>query len=189
MCVYMYYHDGDRNFWYTLRHISGHFLLCRPQATHMSGHMADGRDNRPDKRGPFAGRSGVASKGIIGGPSSVRWASPTSWFSTPFFFSSPSCPLTRYKTRTIIDHLFYQTYSLIVAGVSQYLTHYKHAHVECGRLRTPPSVLELATLEIVDDYLDNTYFCIPPRTDVGRDGRRWYIGTVVYREKDGVGVE
>jgi hypothetical protein len=81
-----------------------------------------------------------------------------------------------------------QTFSLTIAGVSQHLiSYYKPADVESGRLRTPSSVPELAALEIAAEYLDKTHFRIPPRIDVGRDGRMRYVGEAEDEDDGGAG--
>jgi hypothetical protein len=49
--------------------------------------------------------------------------------------------------------------------------YYKSAVTEPGFLRTPYSVLELATLDTAAEYVDDTYFRIPPGQDTGKDGR------------------
>jgi hypothetical protein len=81
-----------------------------------------------------------------------------------------------------------QTFSLTIAGVPQHLiSYYKPADVESGRLRTPSSVPELAALEIAAEYLDKTHFRIPPRIDVGRDGRMRYVGEAEDEDDGGAG--
>jgi hypothetical protein len=51
----------------------------------------------------------------------------------------------------------YQIVSLTISGVSQHLVfYYMSAATESGPLHMPPSVLEFATLKIMDEYLDNT---------------------------------
>lgn len=70
-----------------------------------------------------------------------------------------------------------QTFSLTIAGVSQHLiSYYKVEDVESGRLRTPTSIPELSALEISPEYLDKTHFRIPPKVELGRDGRPHYVG-------------
>jgi hypothetical protein len=70
-----------------------------------------------------------------------------------------------------------QTFSLTIQGVSQHLiSYYKPEDVESGRLRSPSSIPELAALEISPEYLEKTHFRIPPRIELGRDGRPRYAG-------------
>lgn len=70
-----------------------------------------------------------------------------------------------------------QTFSLTIAGVSQHLiSYYKVADVESGRLRSPSSLPELATLEISPEYLDKVHFRQPPRVEIGLDGIPRYRG-------------
>lgn len=73
--------------------------------------------------------------------------------------------------------LFSQTFSLTIAGVSQHLiSYYKIEDVEQGRLRTPSSLPELASLDISAEYLDKTHFRNPPKVDYDRDGVPRYRG-------------
>jgi len=52
-----------------------------------------------------------------------------------------------------------KTFSLSINGTSQHLiSYYKVADVEQGRLRTPSSLPELASLDISPEYLDKTHF-------------------------------
>jgi Gti1/Pac2 family transcription factor len=61
--------------------------------------------------------------------------------------------------------------------VSQHLiSYYRVADVENGRLRSPSSLPELATLEISPEYLDKTHFRQPPRVEIGPDGVPRYRG-------------
>jgi Gti1/Pac2 family transcription factor len=66
---------------------------------------------------------------------------------------------------------------LTIAGVSQHLiSYYRVEDVENGRLRSPSSLPELATLEISPEYLDKTHFRQPPRVEYGPDGVPRYRG-------------
>lgn len=74
-------------------------------------------------------------------------------------------------------HRDVQTFSLTIAGVSQHLiSYYRVADVENGRLRSPSSLPELATLEISPEYLEKTHFRQPPRVEYGPDGIPRYRG-------------
>lgn len=48
--------------------------------------------------------------------------------------------------------------------------------METGRLRTPSSLPELASLDISPEYLDTTHFRNPPKIEIGADGIRRYRG-------------
>jgi hypothetical protein len=75
------------------------------------------------------------------------------------------------------DGLMKKTFSLTIGGVAQHLiSYYKVEDVETGRLRSPSSIPELAALEISPEYLDKTHFRIPPKVEIGRDGRPHYVG-------------
>ncbi|KIJ53337.1 hypothetical protein M422DRAFT_155253 [Sphaerobolus stellatus SS14] len=64
-----------------------------------------------------------------------------------------------------------KTFSVTIGGVAQHLiSYYKVEDVENGRLRTPSSLPELASLEISPEYLDKTHFRVPPRVEYDSDG-------------------
>ena len=70
-----------------------------------------------------------------------------------------------------------QTFSLTIGGVAQHLiSYYKIEDVEQGRLRTPSSLPELASLDISPEYLDKTHFRNPPKVEIDRDGIPRYRG-------------
>jgi hypothetical protein len=70
-----------------------------------------------------------------------------------------------------------QTFSLTIRGVSQHLiSYYKIEDVEQGRLRSPSSLPELASLDISPEYLDKTHFRNPPKVEIGVDGIPRYRG-------------
>ncbi|PVG01246.1 hypothetical protein CPB86DRAFT_671689, partial [Serendipita vermifera] len=76
-----------------------------------------------------------------------------------------------------VDGMIKKTFSLTIGGVSQHLiSYYRVADVENGRLRSPSSLPELATLEISPEYLDKTHFRQPPRVEIGPDGVPRYRG-------------
>jgi hypothetical protein len=61
--------------------------------------------------------------------------------------------------------------------VSQHLiSYYKIEDVEGGRLRSPSSLPELASLDISPEYLDKTHFRNPPKVEFGPDGVPRYRG-------------
>ncbi|KDQ17404.1 hypothetical protein BOTBODRAFT_105739 [Botryobasidium botryosum FD-172 SS1] len=69
------------------------------------------------------------------------------------------------------DGMMKKTFSLTIRGTTHHLiSYYKIDDVESGRLRTPSSLPELASLDISPDYLDKTHFRVPPRIEVGSDG-------------------
>ena len=66
---------------------------------------------------------------------------------------------------------------MTIGGVSQHLiSYYKIEDVEQGRLRTPSSLPELASLDISPEYLDKTHFRNPPKVDYDIDGVPRYRG-------------
>ncbi|KAH0835711.1 Gti1/Pac2 family-domain-containing protein [Lanmaoa asiatica] len=80
-----------------------------------------------------------------------------------------------YKFKT--DGLMKKTFSLTISGVSQHLiSYYKIEDVEQGRLRSPSSLPELASLDISPEYLDKTHFRNPPKVEIGVDGVPRYRG-------------
>ncbi|RXW12507.1 hypothetical protein EST38_g13345 [Candolleomyces aberdarensis] len=75
------------------------------------------------------------------------------------------------------DGLMKKTFSLTIGGVAQHLiSYYKIEDVENGRLRSPSSLPELASLEISAEYLDKTHFRNPPKVEAGHDGVLRYRG-------------
>ncbi|KAI0315680.1 Gti1/Pac2 family-domain-containing protein [Amylostereum chailletii] len=70
-----------------------------------------------------------------------------------------------------------KTFSLTIGGVSQHLiSYYKVEDIEQGRLRSPSSYPELASLDISPEYLDKTHFRNPPKVEIGVDGVPRYRG-------------
>jgi len=70
-----------------------------------------------------------------------------------------------------------QTFSLVIDGVAQHLiSYYRIEDVESGRLRSPSSLPELASLDISPELLDKTHFRNPPKVEVGPDGIPRYRG-------------
>jgi len=71
----------------------------------------------------------------------------------------------------------HQTFSLTIGGVAQHLiSYYKIEDVTNGRLRSPSSLPELASLDISPEYLDKGHFRNPPKVEIGIDGRPRYRG-------------
>ena len=66
---------------------------------------------------------------------------------------------------------------MTIGDVSQHLiSYYKIEDVENGRLRSPSSLPELASLDISPEYLDKTHFRNPPKVEIGADGVARYRG-------------
>jgi hypothetical protein len=64
-----------------------------------------------------------------------------------------------------------QTMSVTVNGYSQHMiSYYTMEDVIAGKLRTPSTIPELASLEISPDYLHKQNFRFPPMVEVGPDG-------------------
>ncbi|KAF9265002.1 hypothetical protein L218DRAFT_1076007 [Marasmius fiardii PR-910] len=75
------------------------------------------------------------------------------------------------------DGLMKKTFSLTIGGVAQHLiSYYRVEDVENGRLRSPSSLPELASLSISPEYLDKTHFRNPPKVEIGPDGIPHYRG-------------
>ena len=56
-------------------------------------------------------------------------------------------------------------------NVSQHvISYYRIEDIENGRLRSPSSLPELASLDISPEYLDKTHFRNPPKVEIGTDG-------------------
>lgn len=70
-----------------------------------------------------------------------------------------------------------QTFSLTIEGVTQHLiSYYKVEDVEEGRLRSPSSLPEIASLDISPEYLDKQHFRIAPKIEICFDGKPRYRG-------------
>lgn len=70
-----------------------------------------------------------------------------------------------------------QTFSLTIDGVTQHLiSYYKVEDVEEGRLRSPSSLPEIASLDISPEYLDKQHFRIAPKIEMCFDGKPRYRG-------------
>ncbi|THU77909.1 hypothetical protein K435DRAFT_72170 [Dendrothele bispora CBS 962.96] len=80
-----------------------------------------------------------------------------------------------YKFKT--DGLMKKTFSLNIDGVAQHLiSYYRIEDVQSGRLRSPSTLPELASLDISPELLDKTHFRNPPKVEVGPDGIPRYRG-------------
>lgn len=70
-----------------------------------------------------------------------------------------------------------KTFSLTIDGVTQHLiSYYKVEDVEEGRLRSPSSLPEIASLDISPEYLDKQHFRIAPKIEICVDGKPRYRG-------------
>jgi hypothetical protein len=77
----------------------------------------------------------------------------------------------------IIHLIFLQTFSLTINGIAQHLiSYYKVEDVEEGRLRSPSSLPEIASLDISPEYLDKQHFRLPPKIEMCLDGVPRYRG-------------
>lgn len=64
-----------------------------------------------------------------------------------------------------------KTMSVSVNGFAQHVvSYYAIDDVISGKLRTPSSIPELASLEISPEYLHKQNFRFPPQVEVGPDG-------------------
>ncbi|KAL7419986.1 Global transcription regulator sge1 [Cryptotrichosporon argae] len=70
-----------------------------------------------------------------------------------------------------------KTMSVTVNGFNQHLvSYYTVDDAAAGRLRSPSTIPELASLEISQDYLQRSNFRFPPQTETGPDGLIRYRG-------------
>ena len=66
---------------------------------------------------------------------------------------------------------------MTIGEVAQHLiSYYTVEDVKNGRLRSPSSLPELASLDISPEYLDKTHFRNPPKVEIGADGVARYCG-------------
>ena len=66
---------------------------------------------------------------------------------------------------------------MTIGNVSeQLISYYKIEDVENGRLRSPSSLPELASLDISPEYLNKTHFRNPPKVQLGAHGIARYFG-------------
>ncbi|KAL4076635.1 Gti1/Pac2 family-domain-containing protein [Scleroderma yunnanense] len=158
----------DGFFWSPSR-ILGNFLLYRETDKRGAGHRgarSDSADDhqyndgtRPDGHSLSRPKGETSSSGLERHRERVLVGSLTN----------------SYKFKT--DGLMKKTFSLTIGGVAQHLiSYYKIEDVEQGRLRSPSSLPELASLDITPEYLDKTHFRNPPKVEIGVDGVPRYRG-------------
>ncbi|KIY43225.1 hypothetical protein FISHEDRAFT_53925, partial [Fistulina hepatica ATCC 64428] len=156
----------DGFFWSPSR-ILGNFLLYREtdkkSGSHRSGRQSDARHSSPEV-GRKAGQTTSRTRGdasLLGSDKSQRTlvGSLTDTF--------------KFKQGGLMK----KTFSLTIGGVAQHLiSYYKVEDVEQGRLRSPSSLPELASLSISPEYLDKEHFRNPPKIEAGPDGLPRYVG-------------
>ncbi|KAE9389022.1 hypothetical protein BT96DRAFT_890264 [Gymnopus androsaceus JB14] len=158
----------DGLFWSPSR-ILGNFLLYR----------------ETDKRGP--GHKGTRPQESAEDPD-VSQSPESHSLSRPKTENNNDLGLDKLRERSLMgsltnsykfkaDGLMKKTFSLTIGGVAQHLiSYYRIEDVENGRLRSPSSLPELASLDISPDYLDKTHFRNPPKVEVGPDGVPRYRG-------------
>ncbi|KAM5541524.1 hypothetical protein V8D89_004714 [Ganoderma adspersum] len=158
----------DGFFWSPSR-ILGNFLLYRETEKRGAGH----RSARVDAAAPAEEPDGVKQEGqTLSRPKS----------------ESNRLGIDRQRERILVGSLtnsykfkpggmMKKTFSLTINGVAQHLiSYYKIEDVEQGRLRSPSSLPELASLTISPEYLDKTHFRNPPKVEIGVDGVPRYRG-------------
>ena len=70
-----------------------------------------------------------------------------------------------------------KTFSLTIDGVTQHLiSYYKVEDIEEGRLRSPSSLPEIASLDISPEYLDKRHLRITPKIEICFDDKPRYRG-------------
>ncbi|KAF7313243.1 DNA-directed RNA polymerase [Mycena kentingensis (nom. inval.)] len=73
--------------------------------------------------------------------------------------------------------LIKKTFSMTIKGVAHHLvSYYKVADIEAGRLRSPSTLPELASLSISPEFLDTANFRCPPKLELDIDGLPLYRG-------------
>ncbi|EAU83455.1 cAMP-independent regulatory protein [Coprinopsis cinerea okayama7 len=154
----------DGFFWSPSR-ILGNFLLYRE--TDKRGNR-NARNADPDSDSP----DGSRSEGALSRPKNETTSLGIDKHRERSLYGSLT---NSYKFKS--DGLMKKTFSLTIGGVAQHLiSYYKIEDVEQGRLRTPSSLPELASLEISPEYLDKTHFRNAPKVEVGADGILRYRG-------------
>ncbi|KAJ6479611.1 Gti1/Pac2 family-domain-containing protein [Mycena sanguinolenta] len=139
----------DGCFWSPSR-ILGNFLIYRE---------TDGKGAGHGRRGKGGGGKGMGRS-----------------LSRPRSDSRPSADRNRERTlmgsltnsyKFKADGLMKKTFSLTIAGVAQHLvSYYKVSDVESGRLRSPSTLPELASLDISPSLLERGNFRCPPKLEV-----------------------
>ncbi|KAI6145025.1 Gti1/Pac2 family-domain-containing protein [Pisolithus tinctorius] len=159
----------DGFFWSPSR-ILGNFLLYRETDKRGAGHRG-ARSDPADDHHPYNDGSRLDNHSL----------------SRPKGEAS-STGLDRHRERVLVgsltnsykfksDGLMKKTFSLTIGGVAQHLiSYYRVEDVEQGRLRSPSSLPELASLDISAEYLDKTHFRNPPKVEIGVDGVPRYRG-------------
>ncbi|CAL1701839.1 unnamed protein product [Somion occarium] len=165
----------DGFFWSPSR-ILGNFLLYRETEKRGAGHRSSraDREHNPDATDPSNYNvEGVKSEG-------QTLSRPRS--------EASRLGIDRQRERSLVGSLtnsykfkpggmMKKTFSLTIGGVAQHLiSYYKIEDVEQGRLRSPSSLPELASLDISPEYLDKTHFRNPPKVEIGVDGIPRYRG-------------
>ncbi|THU78527.1 hypothetical protein K435DRAFT_699867, partial [Dendrothele bispora CBS 962.96] len=156
-------------FFWTPSRILGNFLLYRE--TEKRG---------PDHRGRGDGVDDIPSSPpnhSVGGQRLSQFRSDSSGLNIAKVRERPlRGRLTNsYKPKT--DGLMKKTFSLNIDGVAQHLiSYYRIEDVQSGRLRSPSTFPELASLDISPELLDKTHFRDPPKVEVGPDGILRYRG-------------
>ncbi|KAF5353840.1 hypothetical protein D9758_010591 [Tetrapyrgos nigripes] len=157
----------DGFFWSPSR-ILGNFLLYRETDKRGCGHRGRGEgDDSPPSQTEYP----------TGGSSLSRPRTDTNMLGLDKMRErSLMGSLTNsYKFKS--DGLMKKTFSLHVDGAAQHLiSYYRIEDVESGRLRSPSSLPELASLDISPELLDKTHFRNPPKVEVGPDGIPRYRG-------------
>ena len=171
----------DGLFWSPSR-ILGNFLLYRE--TDKRGH----RSTRPD---PEDSLDGLRPDGTLSRPKNDHTSAgidkqrertllgslTNSYKFKPDGLMKKVPPVPFVSLLSYLTHISSQTFSLTIGGVSQHLiSYYKVEDVEGGRLRSPSSLPELASLNISAEYLDKTHFRNPPKVEIGVDGIPRYRG-------------
>ncbi|KAF5355600.1 hypothetical protein D9757_012904 [Collybiopsis confluens] len=168
----------DGFFWSPSR-ILGNFLLYRETDKRGPSQKGSaGRYQQEDSEESGTGGNG----GGNGGNGSTSLSRPKT--------ESSSTPLgiDKFRERSLVgsltnspkfksDGLMKKTFSLNIDGVAQHLiSYYRIGDVENGRLRSPSSLPELASLDISPEFLDKTHFRNPPKVEIGPDGVPRYRG-------------
>ncbi|GLB42881.1 putative gti1/Pac2 family protein [Lyophyllum shimeji] len=163
----------DGFFWSPSR-ILGNFLLYRETDKRGSGHRGGKSDASSSDPNEQYGSDGVKVEGQS--------------LSRPKSDDGHLGVVDKHRERTLMgsltnsykfkpDGLMKKTFSLTIGGVAQHLiSYYKIEDVTSGRLRSPSSLPELASLDISPEYLDKTHFRNPPKVEIGVDGIPRYRG-------------
>ena len=177
----------DGFFWSPSR-ILGNFLLYRETDKRGAGHRgarSDSADDhqyndgtRPDGHSLSRPKGESSSSGLDRHRERVLVGSLTNSYKFKCDgLMKKVCALMTPSLFHVVLTLICQTFSLTIGGVAQHLiSYYKVEDVEQGRLRSPSSLPELASLDISPEYLDKTHFRNPPKVEIGVDGIPRYRG-------------